>query len=145
MTFCNGSGESLSSISALWPGGQTFLSEHLKKFANAYSISENVSKHEILLAENLLRNESQLPTLLEQLISFIAPYKGALDCLYKLLLIAVTLPVTSASWERIFSKMKLVTLPRGKAGMKVNEMNNIYGSLFTGVGSASEYTSSLDG
>jgi len=29
--------------------------------------------------------------------------------------------------------------------MKVNEMNNIYGSLFTGEGSASEYTSSLDG
>jgi len=98
MTFCYGSGAIISSISALCPGGQTFLSEeHLKKFANAYSVSENVLKHEIPLAENLLRKESQLPTLLEQLISFIAPYEGALDCLYKLLLIAVTLPVTSAS------------------------------------------------
>jgi len=145
MRFCSGSGAIVFRISALWPGGQTFLSEeHLKKFANAYSVSENVSKHDILLAEDLHRKESQLPTLLEILISFIAPYKGALDCLYKLLLIAVTLPVTSASWERIFSKMKLVTLPGGKAGMKVNEMNNIYDSLFTGVGSASEYTSSLD-
>jgi len=82
----------------------------LKKLANAYSVSENVLEHEIRLAENLLRKESQLPTLLEQLISFIAPYKGALDYLHKLLLIAVTLPVTSASWDRIFSKMKLVTL-----------------------------------
>jgi len=37
MTFCNGSGEILSGISALCPGGQTFLSEkHLKEFANAY-------------------------------------------------------------------------------------------------------------
>jgi len=78
----------------------------LKKFANAYSISENDLKHETLLAKTLLRKESQLPSSLEQFISFISPYKGAFDCLYKLLLIAVTLPVTSASCERIFSKMK---------------------------------------
>jgi len=56
---------------------------------------------------------SQLPTSLEQFISFIVPSQGAFDCLYKLLLIAVSLPVTSASCERIFSKMKLVkTFPR---------------------------------
>ena len=51
--------------------------------------------------------KSQLPTSLEQFISFIiAAYKAAFDCLYKLLLI--TLPATSASCERSFSKMKLV-------------------------------------
>jgi len=109
MTFCNGSGAIFSGISALWPGGQTFLSEeHLKKFAFAYSISENYLKHETLLAKNLLRKELQLPTSLEQFISFIAPYKDAFDCLYKLLLIAVTLPATSTLCERVFSKMKLV-------------------------------------
>ena len=109
MTFCKGSGAILFGISAFWPGGRTFLSEkHLKKFANAYSISENDLKHETLLAKTLLRKESQLPSSLEQFISFISPYKGAFDCLYKLLLIAVTLPVTSASCERIFSKMKWV-------------------------------------
>jgi len=109
MTFCNGSGAILSGISALWPRGRTFPSEeHLKKFANAYSVSENDLKHETLLAKNLLRKESQLLTSLEQFISFIAPYKGMFDCLYKLLLIAVNLPVTSPSCERIFSKMKLV-------------------------------------
>jgi len=69
----------------------------LKKFANAYSISENYLQHETPLAKNLLWKESQLPTSLEQFISFIAPYKGAFDCLYKLLLIAATLPVTSVS------------------------------------------------
>jgi len=105
----------------------------LDKFTNAYSVSENDLKDETLLAENLLRKESQLLTSLEQLISFITPYKSAFDCLYKLLLIAVTLLVTSALCKIIFSKMKLVTLPRGKAGMKVNEMNNIYVCLFTGV------------
>jgi len=80
----------------------------LKKSASAYSISENDLKHETLLAKNLLRKESQLPASLEQFISFIAPYKGAFDCLYKLLMILITLPVNSASCERIFSKMKLV-------------------------------------
>jgi len=74
----------------------------LKKFANAYSINENGLKIETLLAKNLLRKESQLLTSLEQFISFIAPYKGTFVCLYKLLLIAVNLPVTSASCEGIF-------------------------------------------
>jgi len=82
----------------------------LKKSANAYSVSKNGLKYETLLAKNLLREESQLPTSLKQFISLIAPYKGAFDCLYKLLLIAVTLPVTSASCEIIFSKMKLVNI-----------------------------------
>jgi len=81
----------------------------LKKFANAYSVSENDLKHETLLAKNLLRKKSQLPTSLEQFISFVAPYTGAFaDCLYNLLLIAATLPVTRASCERILSKMKIV-------------------------------------
>ena len=45
--------------------------------------------------------------------SFISPYKATFDCLYKLLLTAVTLPVTSASCEKRFSKIKLVkTFPR---------------------------------
>jgi len=69
----------------------------LKKIANTYSINENDLKHETFQAKNLLREESQLPTSLEQFILFIAPYNGAFGCLYKLLLIAVTLQVTSAS------------------------------------------------
>jgi len=46
-------------------------------------------------------------TLLEQIFSFIATYKAALVCLYKLLLIAVSLIVTSSSGKRSFSKMNL--------------------------------------
>jgi len=98
--LCNDSGVILSGISALCPGGQTFLSEnHLKDLANAYSISE--------MAKYLLRKKAQLPASLEQFLSCIAPYKAAFDCLYKLLLIDVSLSVTSASCERSFSKMKL--------------------------------------
>jgi len=89
------------------PEVKHFYQKNNEKFANAYSFSENDEKHETLLEKILLRKESQLPTSIEQFISFIAPYKGAFDCLCKLLLIAVTLPVTSASCES-FSKMKLV-------------------------------------
>jgi len=42
MIFCNDLGEIRSDVSARSPGDQTFiLEEHLKKFVNAYSISEN--------------------------------------------------------------------------------------------------------
>ena len=52
--------------------------------------------------------DSQLPASLKQFLSFVASYKAAFDCSYKLLLIAKTLPVISASCERRFSKIKLV-------------------------------------
>jgi len=47
------------------PGCQTYVSEeHLKEFANAYSINEN----DFETAKKLLRKESQLPTSLEQFL-----------------------------------------------------------------------------
>ena len=96
-------------ISSLCPGGRTFLSEQLLvDFAIAYSICGHDLKHEIPLVKKLLLKESEQPTSLEQFLSFLSPYRAAFECLYKLLLIAVTLPVTSASCERSFSKMKVV-------------------------------------
>ena len=56
----------------------------------------------------MLQREPQPPTSLLEFLSFILPYKSAFDYLYRLLLIAVTLHVTSASCERSFSKMKIV-------------------------------------
>ena len=57
-------------VNSALPGGQTFLSEkHLKKFANAYSISENYLKHEIPLTKYLLRKQAQLHTSLGQFFS----------------------------------------------------------------------------
>lgn len=96
-------------ISALCPGGQTFLlEEDLKAYAMAYSVSQNDLQYEIPLVKKLLTKEPIQPTSITQFLSFLSPYKAAFDCLYKLLLISVTLPVTSASCERSFSKMKLV-------------------------------------
>ena len=96
-------------ISALCPGGQTFLHEDdLKSFALSYSVNQSDLKHKLPLVKKLLQREPQPPTSLLEFLSFILPYKSAFDCLYRLLLIAVTLPVTSASCERSFSKMKIV-------------------------------------
>jgi len=77
MVFCSDSEEILSGVLVLWPGDGLFLAEeHLKEFANAYSISENYLKHEIPLAKNLLQKESQPHASLVLFLSFIAPYKS---------------------------------------------------------------------
>lgn len=112
-------------ISALCPGGQTFLSEEpLNAFAKAYSVKQSDLKHEIPLVKKLLTKEPEQPATVMQFLSFLCPYKAAFDCLYRLLLIAVTLPVTSASCERSFSKMKLVkTYLRNS--MTTERLNNI--------------------
>jgi len=79
--ICNDSEAILSRISALCPGGQTFLlQKHLKEFANHIHFSENDLKHEITLAKNLLWKELKLPSTpseanslsLEQFFSFTA-------------------------------------------------------------------------
>ncbi|XP_064111563.1 zinc finger MYM-type protein 1-like [Macrobrachium nipponense] len=96
-------------ISALCPEGQTFLHEDdLKSFALSYSVKQSNLKHELPLVKKLLQKEPQPPTSLVEFLSFIHPYKSAFDCLYRLLLIAVTLPVTSASCKRSFSKIRIV-------------------------------------
>ena len=87
------------------PVGQTFLSETHLKIHKSYSFSESDLKHEIALTKNLLRKESKLSTSLEQFVSFICSYLKS--CVW-LLLVAVTLPITSASRQRNFSRMKLV-------------------------------------
>ena len=93
----------------LCPRGHNFLfEEHLIKFAAAYSVNYGDLKHEIPLLKKLISKESKQPTSILQFLSFIYPYKAAFECLYKLLLIAVTIPVTSASCQRSFLKMKLV-------------------------------------
>ena len=82
--------------------------KYLNPFVIVYSKNQDDLKHELPLVKKLLMKEPQHPTTLIQFLSLLLPYKAAFECLYKLLLIIVTLPVTSASCERIFLKMKLV-------------------------------------
>ncbi|XP_064078483.1 uncharacterized protein LOC135195906 [Macrobrachium nipponense] len=96
-------------LADLCPAGQTFLhKDDLKSFALSYSVKQSDLKHELPSVKKLLQKELQPPTSLVEFLSFNHPYKSAFDCLYRLLLIAVTLPVTSASCERSFSKMEIV-------------------------------------
>jgi hypothetical protein len=107
----------LNGLSALTPDSESFLSETpLIALLELYKIScESDLRHELHLVKKMINNvQSQdgkdnrtISTILEFLI-FICPYKIAFSCMYNLLCIAVTLPVTSASCERSFSKMKLI-------------------------------------
>ena len=99
----------LNSIAALSPAQESFFSQkNITLFAAAYSVNPNDLQHEIPILKKLLSNESRQPKTMTQLLVLILPFKAAFECLFKLLLIAVTLPVTSASCERCFSKMKII-------------------------------------
>jgi len=56
----------------------------LERIYKPYSFSENDLKREITLAKNLLWQESKLPISLETFLSFIATWKAAFDCYWKL-------------------------------------------------------------
>ena len=96
----------MQGVSALSPTSESFLDHSaLKEMALRYGICHGGLIHEIPLVKRLVSNDCI--TVLEFLTQ-LCPYKQAFNCLYNLLLISVTLPVTTASCERSFSKMKLV-------------------------------------
>ena len=64
------------------------------------SFSENDLKHEINLANNLLRKDSKLPIPLEQFFSFIATWNAAFDCYWQLQLF--TSPALHFMRETVF-------------------------------------------
>ena len=96
----------MEGVSALSPTCESFLDHHaLKEMALRYQICHDGLVHEIHLVQRLVG--SNCKTVLQFLLQ-ICPYKQAFDCLYNLLVISIMLPVTTASCERSFSKMKLV-------------------------------------
>ena len=92
-------------MSALPPTSEEFLNHaYLWEMASRFDVCPDEHKHEIPLVKKLLKEAQTVKDFLVQL----CPYKKAFDGIYRLLLMAVTLPVTSASCERTFSKMKIV-------------------------------------
>ena len=91
-------------ISALCPGGQTFLFiKDLKNYATAYSLNANDLQHEISLVKKFPMKQPDPPKSFVKFLSFLCNLKVAFEYLHNLLLISVPLPVTSASCERSFS------------------------------------------
>jgi len=100
-------------ISALNPQSKQFLEEHrIAALATHYQASLQDLSAEIHTAKRLLERKSEttgvaVNTTL-QLLILLEPYRDALYELHRLLVIACTLPATSAGCERSFSTMKLI-------------------------------------
>lgn len=111
----------LMGATALDPKHSSFLQEQaLTGMATSYSVSEKDLKMEIHQVKRLIArkedNGLEIGTTME-LATMLEPYKDAFQDLYKLVCIAVTLPVTSAACERSFSCLKLVkTYLRNSSG-----------------------------
>ena len=75
-------------------------------FAELYSIDKHDLVHEIPLVKKLISKKEDKIMSIPDFLKYICPYKAGFECLHKLILISVTLPVTSASCERSFSKKK---------------------------------------
>jgi hypothetical protein len=112
--FSIASSAAMQGIHALTPGQADFLNiDILSNFAQVYHANIEDIVHEIhQLKWTIQRTEAsgkvlKLSTALD-LIKFIEPYKVAFHEFYKLLNIAIVLPVTSAACERHFSALKLI-------------------------------------
>lgn len=109
--FSAESNAAMKGVQALTPGHALFMDiETLKIFAEFYHSNMEDIGHEVHQLRRLLQradNAGKVMTLLD-LIHFVEPYRLAFHELYKLLNIAVVLPVTSASCERSFSALKLI-------------------------------------
>ena len=97
-------------IQALTPKHPSFLDfEKVKGFATLYNGNIEDIGHELYQLQHLLQRSAQtnLSSLLE-LACFLESYKLAFQEVYRLLNIALVLPVTSVACERSFSSLKLI-------------------------------------
>jgi len=101
-------------VQALSPKSATFLNQtDLNAFAELYRGDTEDLGHEVYQLKRLLaRSESSSQQFaisdMLGLATFMEPYRLAFAELYRLLCIAVVLPVTSAACERSFSSLKLI-------------------------------------
>lgn len=134
--FSDDSKTIMNGISALTLSSNNFLhNDFLSEFAKRFNISSTDVKHKISLVRKLV-NDNTLTV--AQFLIELFPYKKAFEGIYRLLLLAVTLPVTSASCERSFSKMKIVkTFLRNS--MSNNRLSNIALLILEGKGNFAEF------
>lgn len=99
-------------IQALTPKHKSFLNyDCIESFAHLYKSDIEDLGHEIPQVGRLLQRSGTCTTNMSttvDLACFLEPYKLAFHELYRLLNIAIVLPVTSAACERSFSTLKLI-------------------------------------
>ena len=97
----------LNAISALCPRSSNFLhTDSIKPFATQMDVDFPSLCNEIHVLKPMLK-EKQLENIVELYIELL-PLKQAFPKVMSLLLVALTIPVSSTTCERTFSKMKLI-------------------------------------
>jgi len=101
----------LTGIQALIPSSQTFADiTSVSPFAQAYGVDMEDLSHELHQAKRLLDRvpSDDRPTTLVEFISHIERYGDAFAELHRLGVIAISLPVSTASCERSFSALRQI-------------------------------------
>ena len=103
----------MTAIQAFNPKDASFLDQSkLSGFIELYHGNAEDIAHEIYQLKRLLErskaDKAEAPSTVLELANFLEPYKMAFMELHRLLIIALVLPVSSASCERTFSSMKLI-------------------------------------
>ena len=111
--FSDGNLVPFKGISSLTPGTQTFMNEkRIVEFAAIYGIEKEIEWELRPLKKQLDRVQEDTPNsypdTLCGLLNFVAEYKAVYFNTYRLLIIAVTHPVSSARAERAFSLLKRI-------------------------------------
>ncbi|CAF1658030.1 unnamed protein product [Rotaria magnacalcarata] len=105
--FSNANMEILISISSLCPKNEKFLDfEILKPFASHLDINPDMLKNELNVLRPMLKNKKLLD--LKELYCELIPFVPAFPNVVLMVQGAMTIPVTSATCERSFSKMKTI-------------------------------------
>ena len=97
----------LSGVSSLCPENDSFLCfDSLKPFADHFNFDSLTLSNELTVAKSMLAKKPLLT--LVDLYEELHPFKQAFPTLVSLTEIAITIPVSSTTCERTFSKMKLI-------------------------------------
>ncbi len=119
--FSKDADDVLTGVSALSPQHKSFLDKKcLLPMAQFYSITEenlNAEMHQVRRLLERKTNQGHSIKNTSELLLLMEPYKDAFMDLHKLILISLTLPVTSVSFERSFSCLRrLKTYLRSNCG-----------------------------
>jgi hAT family C-terminal dimerisation region len=110
--FSDQSLTAMKDIQALTPKHKSFLDySNIESFALLYNSNVEDPSHEIPQVGRLLQRSGSCKTKMATMLNlacFLEPYKLAFHEMYRLLNIAIVLPVTSAACERRFSALKLI-------------------------------------